>query len=370
VVNAKVSLISHHNFVIYPDVNRAGFFRLYILDSKKTESPDDGLNYFCLIPYVNPGASEPSTAFYEVIEERNIHLDELLQNTAASAERKQTDKMVLTATTSKEKYLNNLHELKHHIQLGNIYEINYCVEFFTENTSLDPLLVFLRLYELSLAPFAALACIGNKYIISASPELYLRKEGQRLVTQPIKGTAKRGLTAEEDKIILEQLSRSEKERTENVMAVDVARNDFSILATRGSVLVENLFKVETYKTVHQMVSTVSCILKEGVVYSDIIKATFPMASMTGAPKVSAMNLIDAYEDFNRSMYSGAMGFLKAGGDFELSVNIRCIFYDQEIKRLSIAVGSAITYLCEPEREYEECLLKAQGLLAALRASIK
>ena len=162
---------------------------------------------------------------------------------------------------------------------------------------------------------------------------------------------------------------SEKERTENVMAVDVARNDLSIIAKKGTVAVNKLYTIESFETLHQMVSTVSCQIKETTSFEDIINATFPMASMTGAPKISAMKLINEFENFERNYYSGAMGLIEENGDFELSVNIRSIFYNQRSKRLSIAVGSAITHLCDAEKEYDECLLKANALLQALNAKI-
>jgi para-aminobenzoate synthetase component 1 len=199
--------------------------------------------------------------------------------------------------------------------------------------------------------------------------LFLKRNGSRLITKPIKGTARRGKGREEDERLKEELHNSIKERTENVMAVDVARNDLSVIASRGSVNVNRLYNIETFETVHQMVSTVSCELKDAVGFDDIIGATFPMASMTGAPKASAMKFIDELEDFERKNYSGAMGFIDGSGDFELSVNIRSIFYNRETKSLSIAVGGAITHLSDPQREYDECLLKASALLKALNGKI-
>ena len=278
--------------------------------------------------------------------------------------------ILLHSKTSKEKYIQNLIALKQHIQQGNIYEINYCIEFFAEDVEMDPLSVFLKLNELSKAPYACLVKLNDDFIISASPELFLKKEGNLLSTKPIKGTAKRGQTKEEDEILKNNLYHNLKERTENVMAVDVARNDLSQLAKKGTVHVNKLYNIETFETVHQMVSTVSCELKENTSFEKIIEATFPMASMTGAPKLRAMQLIDEFEDFERKNYSGAMGIVDEKEDFTLAVNIRSIFYNQKTKRLSIAVGSAITYLCEPEKEYDECLLKAKALLKALNAGIE
>ena len=316
---------------------------------------------FVLLPYQNPQTQKPKPFFYEIIKKTNVEVVE---------ENKTNPEFFLEAKTSKQKYIQNLIQLKEHIQQGNIYEINYCIEFFAENVAIDPLSVFMKLNALSKAPYASLVKLNDDFIISASPELFLKKEGNLLYTKPIKGTAKRGKNAEEDELLKTTLFTNIKERTENVMAVDVARNDLSQVAKKGSVHVNKLYNIETFETVHQMVSTVSCELKGNTSFETIIDATFPMASMTGAPKISAMQLIDKFENFDRNFYSGAMGVVDENEDFTLAVNIRSIFYNQKTKRLSIAVGSAITYLCEPEKEYDECLLKAGALLKALGAKIR
>ena len=316
---------------------------------------------FVLLPYQNPQTQKPRPLFYKIYSKKKIELPVNFKEQKA---------IILKAKTRKEKYIQNLIALKEHIQQGNIYEINYCIEFFAEDVEIDPVSVFLKLNELSKAPYALLVKLNDEFIISASPELFLKKEGNLLYSKPIKGTAKRGKNTEEDEALKNALYANLKERTENVMAVDVARNDLSQLAKKGSVNVNKLYNIETFETVHQMVSTVSCELKENTRFENIIEATFPMASMTGAPKLRAMQLIDEFEDFERQNYSGAMGIINEKEDFTLAVNIRSIFYNQKTKRLSIAVGSAITYLCEPEKEYDECLLKASALLKALEAEIK
>lgn len=316
---------------------------------------------FILLPYSNPQIQKPQPAFYKISSKKEIEI---------RASLKEQKPIVLSPGTSKERYIQNLNSLKKHIQQGNIYEINYCIEFFAENAEIDAIAIFLKLNELSKAPYASLVKLNDEFIISASPELFLKKEGNILYTKPIKGTAKRGKDKEEDEVLKNGLYNNLKERTENVMAVDVARNDLSQLAKKGTVSVNKLYNIETFETVHQMVSTVSCELKENTTFEKIIDATFPMASMTGAPKLQAMQLVDKFEDFERNYYSGAMGIIDEKEDFTLAVNIRSIFYNQKTKRLSIAVGSAITYLCEPEKEYDECLLKADALLKALGAKIK
>lgn len=268
-------------------------------------------------------------------------------------------------TVTKEEYIKKVNTLKQHIQQGDIYEINYCITFEADDVSINPISVYQKLNAISKAPYSALAKFDKQYIISSSPELFLSKKGNKLITKPIKGTAKRGLTQIEDDSIKQELQSNLKERNENVMIVDVARNDLSRIAKKGSVTVEKLCEIETYQQVHQMVSTVSCKLKENTSFNNIIKATFPMASMTGAPKIRAMQLIDEYELYNRGPYSGALGYIDEHGDFDLSVLIRSIFYDEEKKYLSFTVGSAITAMCNAEDEYEECLLKAKAMMQVL-----
>ena len=225
--------------------------------------------------------------------------------------------------------------------------------------------IYQKLNAISNAPYSALAKFDNHYIISSSPELFLTKKGNTLITKPIKGTSKRGATQKEDDAIKLELQSNLKERTENVMIVDVARNDLSRIAKKGSVTVNKLCDIESYQQVHQMVSTVSCELKENISFNDIISATFPMASMTGAPKIRAMQLIDEVELYNRGPYSGALGYIDEDGNFDLSVLIRSIFYDDEKHYLSFTVGSAITAMCNAEDEYEECLLKAKAMMQVL-----
>lgn len=271
----------------------------------------------------------------------------------------------IKATVTKEDYLKNVTALKQHIQQGNIYEINYCITFEAHDVTIDPLSVYQKLNTISKASYSALAKFEKQYIISSSPELFLSKLSNQLITKPIKGTAKRGTTPEEDALIKKQLQNNLKEQTENVMIVDVARNDLSRLAKKGTVKVDKLFDIESYEQVHQMVSTVSCALKDNTSFVEIINNTFPMASMTGAPKIRAMELIDQYEVYNRGPYSGALGYIDENGDFDLSVLIRSIFYDEEKQYLSFTVGSAITAMCNAEEEYEECMLKAKAMIEVL-----
>lgn len=317
-------------------------------------------NAVVMIAYSNPGVKKPEPVFFPILRREQIQLP------GFEAARQE---IVLKAKTSKQEYIKKVNALKDHIQQGNIYEINFCLQFLAEQVTIDPLDVFVSLRNITKAPYCALLKTGQQYIICGSPELFLKKEGSLVSSKPIKGTIRRGHDAAEDDALKQALHNSVKERTENVMAVDVARNDLSHFAKRGTVKVNRLYNIETFETVHQMVSTVSCEMKEGTNFEQMLEATFPMASMTGAPKIRAMQLIDEFEDFERGSYSGAMGIMDQKGDFTLSVIIRSIFYNEQTQRLSIAVGGAITYLCDPETEYEECMLKANGLLRALNATL-
>ncbi|MBC7865782.1 MAG: anthranilate synthase component I family protein [Bacteroidia bacterium] len=299
--------------------------------------------------------------FCETITEKNISFKDLLEK--FNGKEQAPANFIFP---SKEKYLKKIEKLKEHIYRGDIYEINFCIEFVAENAAINPAKIFEKLTALSEAPHAMLARFGSVYVICSSPERFLQKKGSTLFTQPMKGTAKRGNDEEEDKRIKNELGHSLKEQTENVMAVDVARNDLSRIAKKGTVKTNELFGVYTFKQVHQMVSTVSCELKEGISFSEVIEATFPPASMTGAPKIRAIELIDQYEDFDRGMYSGVMGKTDSNGDFDLAVVIRTIIYDSEKKRVSFAVGSAITALSDPEKEWEECMLKARAMIEVLK----
>jgi para-aminobenzoate synthetase component I len=355
-----MNLSNSKYFLFLPHTDKEGSGTLYNLDVSNRYIK----NSFVVLPYQASMNEQVPTFFY------NIHSKtEVSDINLTSTKNISSSPIQLKATTSKEHYLDTLHELKKNIQQGNVYEINYCVEFFCEDVSINPFLIFLKLQALTKAPYSAFVKLNDDFILSASPELFLKKEGTILYTKPIKGTIKRGKNKEEDDQLKQTLHDNIKERTENVMAVDVARNDFSQLATKGSVAVNKLYNIESFETVHQMVSTVSCTLKENTPFHHIMAATFPMASMTGAPKLSAIQLIDKHEDFKRHFYSGAMGIIDENEDFTLSVIIRSIFYNQKTKRLSLAVGGAITYLSEPEKEYEECLLKAKALLKALDAVI-
>jgi para-aminobenzoate synthetase component I len=274
---------------------------------------------------------------------------------------------------SQQAYLDTVNKLLGHIRRGDIYEINYCIEFFATGIAIDPQKVYGRLKDLTGAPFAGIYQCGEDIIICASPERFIRREGGRLISQPMKGTAPRGRDARADEALKRQLASSLKEQTENVMALDVARNDLSRIAEKGTVKTTELFGVQSFANVHQLVSTVQCELRPGTGLGEILAATFPPASMTGAPKISACRLIEKYERSPRGIYSGCLGWIDDSGDFDLCVVIRTLVYSPGRQYLSFHVGSAITAAADPAREWEECLLKADALLRALgleRADVK
>lgn len=267
--------------------------------------------------------------------------------------------------TSKDRYLRNVELIKEHIHRGDVYEMNYCIEFFNQHAFIDSYVLYRELLELSPVPFGALVKNKTKYLICASPERFLKKKGPLLVSQPIKGTASRHDDPDLDWRVRSQLENDPKEKSENIMITDLVRNDLSKVASRGSVRVDELCSVYSYRQVHQMISTISARLKTGLHWSDAVKATFPMGSMTGAPKIKAMELIDQFEDVQRGLYSGSVGYISPEGDFDFNVVIRSIFYDQRKHYLSYLVGSAITSLSDPHKEYDECILKAQAMNAVL-----
>lgn len=269
------------------------------------------------------------------------------------------------ARTSKGSYLKKVAAMLQHIKRGDIYEANFCQEFFSEGVTLDPTAAFCKLNELSTPPFATFLKLEQQYVLSASPERYLKKEGTHIVSQPIKGTAKRAVSPKEDAALMLQLQQDPKERSENIMITDLVRNDLSRVAKKGTVAVQELCKIYTFEQVHQMISTIVCEVPESIRPVEIIKKTYPMGSMTGAPKVSAMKIIEKLEDARRGAYSGAVGYFTPSGDFDFNVVIRSILYNAASQYVSFSVGGAITAKSIPEAEYQECLLKAKAMRQVL-----
>ena len=267
---------------------------------------------------------------------------------------------------SKENYLLKVSKMLEHIHRGDIYEANFCMEFFAKNAQIEPLEIYQKLNAISEPPFAVYFKNNFQYLLSASPERYLRKDGTKVISQPIKGTARRSFDLEQDEQLKSDLAENEKERSENIMIVDLVRNDLSHTATKGSVQVEELCQIYTFKQVHQMISTIVSEVENTTSPVEIIRTTFPMGSMTGAPKISAMQIIEALEETKRGLYSGAVGYFTPNGDFDFNVVIRSILYNSQNQYLSFSVGSAITSQAIPKMEYEECLLKAKAMFEVLK----
>lgn len=277
----------------------------------------------------------------------------------------QPNRVHINERISKVNYFHKLNEILEHIHRGDIYEVNFCQEFYAENTIINPLNVYQKLNAISSPPFAAFLKINNQFLLSASPERFVKKQRNRIISQPIKGTARRLLDKEEDQKIADELKWDPKERAENIMIVDLVRNDLSKTALKGSVSVEELCEVYSFKQVHQLISTLVSTIDEQTYAVDIIKTLFPMGSMTGAPKISAMKIIEELEETRRSLYSGAIGYFTPNNDFDFNVVIRSILYNQDNNYVSFSVGGAITSQSIIENEYEECLLKAEAMKKAL-----
>lgn len=266
---------------------------------------------------------------------------------------------------TRKEYLDIVQKLKQHIQIGDVYEINFCQEFYAENAEIDPVETYLKLNRISPTPFSCFYRMDDKYLMCASPERFMKKEGSRIISQPVKGTIKRGSSKEKDELLKQELLQSAKEKSENVMIVDLVRNDLSKSAKKNTVKVDELCGIYTFPQVHQMISTVSAELRDDIHFIDALKNAFPMGSMTGAPKVRTMQLIEKHERTKRGLFSGAVGYITPGRDFDFNVVIRSMLYNATEKYLSFMVGGAITDKSVPEKEYEECLLKAKAIFETL-----
>lgn len=272
---------------------------------------------------------------------------------------------VINPNISSREYIDAFTALQKEITYGNIYEINYCMAFEATLSHTEYEALYLNLNEISSAPFSAFVKLDSTVIISASPERFIKKIGNKIISQPIKGTARRGSTEKEDETLIQNLLANQKERSENVMITDLVRNDLSKHAARNSVHVDELFGIYSFKQVHQMISTVSATLKEEKDYIKVIRDAFPMGSMTGAPKIMAMKLIEHYEKMKRGLYSGALGYIDPNGNYDFNVLIRSIIINTTNNKAQFCVGSAITADANAQDEYNECLLKANAMMKVL-----
>ncbi len=271
-----------------------------------------------------------------------------------------------TESVSKAEYIKTVEKLRAHTEEGDCYEINYCQEFHGKLNEVDPVQLYTELNRISPNPFSCLQKHNYHYIISASPERFLKKIGKQLISQPIKGTRPRDTDPIEDQRLAKELRSDEKELAENMMIVDLVRNDLAKSSVIGSVKVEEIFGIYSFHQVHQMISTIISETRDAVNWAEAIKNAFPMGSMTGAPKVKVMQLIEQYESAKRGPFSGGAGYITPMGDFDFNVLIRSLFLNFDKNIYSFQVGSAITYDSIPEKEYEECMVKAKALLSLLK----
>ncbi|MFY0252412.1 anthranilate synthase component I family protein [Chitinophaga sp. 30R24] len=271
----------------------------------------------------------------------------------------------LQSRLSHQHYIHAVQQLQQHILRGDCYEVNFCRENYLEQVSIHPLTLFNRLNSLSPAPFAAYYRLQHRYLACSSPERFIQKKGNTVISQPIKGTSRKDADPVADWQLKQQLLHSAKERAENVMVVDLVRNDLSHTAMQGTVNVTELFGIYSFAQVHHMISTISAQIAPQTPFTEVLRTTFPMGSMTGAPKLRVMQLIEQYEQTRRGLYSGAVGYITPEGDFDFNVVIRSMLYNAVDQYLSFQTGSAITFYSDPQQEWEECLLKAAAMESSL-----
>ncbi len=277
--------------------------------------------------------------------------------------------VALQSGINRQAYIATIQKLQQHILRGDCYEINFCPQFYAENCLIDPLRVYKNLVNISPTPFAAYYKLNELYALCASPERYLQKTATTLIAQPIKGTAKRDGDRQKDADLQQQLLHSAKDRSENVMITDLVRNDLSKISSEGSVQVTELFGIYAYPQVHQMITTITGDVPAGINIAEVLQATFPMGSMTGAPKRRVMQLIEQYETAKRGLYAGSIGYITPDNDFDFNVVIRSILYNAATQYISCSAGSAITFYSDAAAEYEECLLKAKAMQQALGSDL-
>ena len=302
----------------------------------------------------------------EIESENPVEIFKAIMNfEVQESSNKTTSKIDIQHRLGKKGYFEAFEKLISHIQRGDIYEVNLCQEFYAEHANINPISVYQKLNSISPTPFSTFFKIEDKFILSASPERFLAKRGETLISQPIKGTAPRGKSDSEDQEIITQLRNNPKEIAENVMIVDLVRNDMTRSAKPGTVVAERKLEVHSFKQVHQLISTITCTKSVDISDVEAIKNIFPPGSMTGAPKISAMKLCDRYENSRRGVYSGTVGYFSPTGDFDFNVVIRTILYNQTQQYLSFHTGGALTIDADAEKEYKECLLKASAILQTL-----
>ncbi|SFP63436.1 para-aminobenzoate synthetase component 1 [Parafilimonas terrae] len=321
---------------------------------------------FFFVPSIVISLNKNIATIHSANRQPRLIFEEIKKEVLGNNQSSSSKQIELQSSLKREEYLDIIKTVQQHILRGDCYELNYCQEFFAEDVFIEPLLTYSKLIEISPTPFSCFYKIENKYLLCASPERFLSKYKSTVFSQPIKGTAPRNANNALDEIEKENLQANKKERSENVMIVDLVRNDLSKICKEGTVMADELFGIYSFPQVHQMISTIKGELRQDVTFAEIIRATFPMGSMTGAPKRRAMQLIEQYEKTKRQLFSGSVGYISPERDFDFNVVIRSIFYNADNRFLNYLVGGAITFYADAEKEYEECLLKAKAIIDALR----
>jgi para-aminobenzoate synthetase component 1 len=294
--------------------------------------------------------------------ERSV-IEDFLSNYKNIEQSSHEEKLVFEMLETKDSYIEKIERILVNIQRGDYYETNFCMPLQAKGLLNDAFAHFSKMNNATEAPHAVYFNGNNLQLLCTSPERFIQRKGNTIISQPIKGTIKRGANNTEDEDNKTILRTSKKERSENIMIVDLVRNDLSRIAERASVQVTSLCELHTFKTLHHLISTVEAQLPSDITFIDILAATFPMGSMTGAPKISAVQHMEKLEVLDRGIYSGTFGVIEPNGNFDFNVIIRSAVYNKEKKQTTIKVGSAITTASNAESEYDECLLKAASTLS-------
>jgi len=294
--------------------------------------------------------------------ERSV-IEDFLSNYKNIEESSNEEKIVFEMLETKDSYIEKIERILSDIQRGDYYETNFCMPLQAKGLLNDAFAHFSKMNNATEAPHAVYFNGNNLQLLCTSPERFIQKKGNAIISQPIKGTIKRGANSFEDEENKTALRTSKKERSENIMIVDLVRNDLSRIAEKSSVQVTSLCELHTFKTLHHLISTVEAKLPSNITFTQILAATFPMGSMTGAPKISAVQHMEKLEVLDRGIYSGTFGVIEPNGNFDFNVIIRSAVYNKEKKQTTIKVGSAITHASNAEAEYDECLLKAASTLS-------
>lgn len=349
--------------------NQAWWFGSLTYDAKNELEPKLRSDNPPAIPFPNLVFFRAETVIYQRRGESNVESfpDYSVQLAKGSTLPKGAIRLEgeLKSNFSREEYLETVEAIRGHIFEGDSYEINLSQNFHTTGEIDSPAAVWRQLTSVSPTPYAAYCRFRDTHLLCASPERFLQLKGDRIITQPIKGTARRDNDPDKDRELVEQLRASRKEQAENVMIVDLSRNDLYRSSIVNGVKVPKLYEVQSFAKVHHLVSTVEATKSPEISSLDVIANTFPPGSMTGAPKFRSCELIDQYERSARGMYAGSVGYLSPEGDFDLNVVIRSMIWHEPSRVLTYQMGGAITWDSDPASEYMETLIKARAIQEVL-----